>query len=403
MMHPAVAPSNPAIDPPASWGTRSSVAVLRDLRDREKALAADISTLQRRHIVHLIKHCGYANGNVHVAVDLACVQAKTGHQVTFISAGGTFVPLLEQYGVHHITLPHDQTKPWSMLRAAWTLARFARRNRPYVMNAHMMSSALVGWVASKVSGVPLVTIVHNSFDKHSSIMRLGRRVIAVSVAERESLIEKGYRSNSLVAIMNAPANSPRDAFMDDGREVVLESPAILAINALHRRKGVFDLIDACTRLFAHLPAWKLYIAGEGPDSEILKQQVADAGMSDRILFLGFMPAPGRLLKQADIMVLASYADPCSLVIGEARAAGCAIVATDVGGTREMLDYGRAGRLVPPGRPDLLAAALLPLMQSKIERQNLQRLSRQGANVFHVERLVDDYANVYAQARGATSA
>ena len=381
---------------------RTSLSLLLELQDRKRTMASS-KVKQSRHILHIIKHCGYANGNVHVAVDLACLQAKAGNEVTFISAGGTFVPLLESHGVCHITLNHDQSKPLSLLRTMWKVTRFVRKTRPYVMNAHMMSSALVGWVASHLSGVPLVTTVHNSFDKHSSIMRLGRRVIAVSQAERASLIQKGYRSDQVVAVMNAPAESPREAFMDDGREIILQSPAILAINALHRRKGVFDLIEACTGLFQTLPDWKLYIAGEGPDREVLEQQARKAGLTDRIIFLGFVPAPGRLLKQADIVVLASYADPCSLVIGEARAAGCAIVATDVGGNKEMLEFGRAGRLVPAGQPQILASVLKPLMVDSFERVALQRAARKGASVFHVERLVADYATVYDQAREGRAA
>ncbi len=402
-MQPTTAPFDPAETTSSPQTPRSSSSRLFKVREREAERADGMAHRLSRHIVHLIKHCGYANGNVHVAVDLACVQARAGHQVTFISAGGTFVPLLEQYGVQHITLNHDQNKPFSLLRTMGKVAWFAYRKKPYVINAHMMSSALVGWVGSLVSGVPLVTTVHNSFDKHSVIMRLGRRVIAVSQAERVSLLKKGYRSDRLVAVMNAPANSPREAFMDDGREIILQSPAILAINALHRRKGVFDLIEACTQIFKELPGWKLYIADEGPDQELLKQQAAQAGLADRIIFLGFVAAPGRLLKQTDIFVLASYADPCSLVIGEARAAGCAIVATDVGGTREMLDNGRAGRLVPPGRPATLAAVLRSVMVDGHERYELQQESLRGSKVFQVERLVEDYALVYEQAQGRRSA
>lgn len=402
-MQPSIATSHAATMPPSLDASPGKAPPLHRPRALEATPRLDPANRPLNHIVHLIKHCGYANGNVHVAVDLACVQASAGHTVTFISAGGTFVPLLEQYGVQHITLNHDQGKPLSLLRTMWTVARFARRHKPHVMNAHMMSSALVGWVASIVSGVPLVTTVHNSFDKHSSIMRLGRIVVAVSQAERESLLNKGYRGDHLVAIMNAPANSPRDAFMDDGKTVLLEGPAILAVNALHRRKGVFDLIDACSRIFPALPAWKLYIAGEGPDRQLLEQQAAAAGIADRVVFLGFVAAPAHLLKQADIVVLASYADPCSLVIGEARAAGCAIVATDVGGTREMLDYGRAGRLVPPGKPDTLATTLQSLMIDEHERRELQRASRQDADVFQVNRLVEDYARVYLQAQEGRSA
>lgn len=349
-------------------------------------------------VVHLIKHCGYANGSVHVAVDLACIQAQAGDDVTVISSGGTFVPLLEQYGVRHLTLPHDQNRPLNMLRAAWALTRLAHTLRPDVLHAHMMSSAIVGWLASRFSGVPLVTTVHNSFDPHSILMRLGDRVVAVSDAERQALLRRGFSAENLVAVLNAPDQSPREAFMDDGREVLLQSPCIVAANALHRRKGMFDLIEACSRLFAELPAWKLYIAGEGPDRERLEEQVRTRGLGERITFLGFLPSPRPLMKHADLFVLASYADPCSLAVGEARSAGCAIVATAVGGTPEMLSFGEAGRLVEPGNVDQLTAALRDLMTDPEARAELRQAALDGAAVFHVGRLLGDYAQVYRDAQ-----
>lgn len=230
-------------------------------------------TGSRMRVVHLIKHCGYANGSVHVAVDLACIQAQAGNEVTVISSGGTFVPLLQQYGVRHLALPHDQNRPLEVLRTAWTVARLVRRQRPHVLHAHMMSSAVVGWIASRYAGVPLVTTVHNSFDPHSVLMRLGDRIVAVSEAERKALLKKRFPESRLVAVLNAPDQSPREAFMEDGRTVPIENPCIVAANALHRRKGVFDLIEACARLFDQAPAWKLYVAGEGPDRAALEAQV----------------------------------------------------------------------------------------------------------------------------------
>ena len=111
-MQPTTAPFDPAETTSSPQTPRSSSSRLFKVREREAERADGMAHRPSRHIVHLIKHCGYANGNVHVAVDLACVQARAGHQVTFISAGGTFVPLLEQYGVQHITLNHDQNNPF---------------------------------------------------------------------------------------------------------------------------------------------------------------------------------------------------------------------------------------------------------------------------------------------------
>jgi glycosyltransferase involved in cell wall biosynthesis len=178
---------------------------------------------------------------------------------------------------------------------------------------------------------------------------------------------------------------------------VLEGPCVVAICALHRRKGVFDIIDACAKLFPEFPDWRLYIAGEGPDRQALEQQAERLGLAGRVVFLGFVPAPKTLFKQSDIFVLASYADPGSLSVGEARAAGCAIVATAVGGTSEMLEFGEAGRLVAPGSPMQLAVELRRLMESPTERATLRQAALKGSEIFAVERLIADYGRVYAAA------
>jgi len=131
-------------------------------------------TTSVRRIIHLSKHCVDGNGHVHVAVDLACLQADAGCEVLFISGGGTYEPMLKENNVRHITLEQDYKNPLAMLKTTWELARVVRSFRPDVLHAHMMGSALVGYLVSLVSRVPLITTVHNSFDAHSVIMRLGR-------------------------------------------------------------------------------------------------------------------------------------------------------------------------------------------------------------------------------------
>jgi len=371
--------------------TRTAVAT--DTRD-------DINMTRHRlirRVFHLAKHCGYGNGNVHVAVDLACVQAQRGVDVVFISGGGTFEELLAKHGVVHIKIDQDQRKPFSLLRAGYSIARLSMRFKPDILHAHMMGAAAVGYMASRITGVPLVTTVHNSFDRHSILMRLGNRVVAVSEAEKKHLLRQGYKSDQVDVVLNAPLNSPRLDKATIRTGVTLESPCIVAICGLHRRKGVFDLINACAEVFRDLPEWRLYIAGEGPDQESLKEQSRSMGLADRITFLGFVSDPRGLLQQCDIFVLASYADPCSLVIGEARGAGCAIVATAVGGTPEMLEFGQKGRLISPGKPKELAAELRSLMTDPIARAELRRASLEGSEIFDVHRLTGEYERVYQRA------
>jgi glycosyltransferase involved in cell wall biosynthesis len=361
----------------------------------------------RRRIFHLAKHVGIGNGSAHVVVDLACSQAAAGHDVTVVSGGSTFVELLVDQGVNHVLLKQDQKRPYTAMASLWRLIGLTRAQRPDVLHAHMMGSALLGYIASKACRAPLVTTVHNSFDKHSFIMRLGHHVVAVSDAERETLAGRGYKRDRLSAVLNAPNNSPREQFFGQPQTPAVPRPCILTVCGLHRRKGVGDVIDAFGMVSRAFPDWHLIIVGEGPDRQLLEEQVGRLNLQRRVLFLGFVPTPKPILRQSDIFVLASYADPCSLVIGEARGAGCAIVATAVGGTPQMLEFGKAGRLVPPGAPKRLAAELEALMRSPDARRGLREVAAWGADIFDVRRVAADYLAVYETAiaryrGGATS-
>ena len=364
------------------------------------AIPRDLERDAPMRIVHVVKHCHHANGSVHVAVDLACMQARAGDAVMFASNGGTFVDLLEAEGVRHVTMRQDQTRPHTLLRSGVALAALARRFRPDVLHAHMMGGAAIAYAASRVAGIPLVTTVHNSFDRHSVLMRLGDRVVAVSEHERSHLIERGYKAERVRAIWNAPSASPRHAVIGNDRSFTLRRPSVVAICGLHRRKGVFDIIDACGAAFRDIPGWHLTIAGEGPDRAALEAQVRDRGLADHVTFIGYLQDPRTIYEQADIFVLASYADPGSLSIGEARTAGCAIIGTAVGGTPEMLEHGGCGRLIPPGDVVRLEAELRALMTDAPARHALGRRARAGSEIFNVARLVPEYAAVYREAMAA---
>jgi glycosyltransferase involved in cell wall biosynthesis len=382
----------PSPTPLVGLNGTSKHSALLDMRPQNGA-----QTTRVRRIIHLCKHCVDGNGHVHVAVDLACLQADAGCEVLFISGGGTYESMLMRNRVRHIRLEQDYKNPLSLLKTAWELIRVVRSFRPEVLHAHMMGSALVGYLVSLVSRVPLVTTVHNSFDAHSIIMRLGRRVVAVCEAEKETLVQRGFDARRMDVVLNAPVGSPRAQSRTNAVDPVLLSPCITTVCGLIRRKGVFDLLEACSTLFREMPEWRLYIAGDGPDRQSLEQQAIASGVGDNIIFMGAVPAPRVLFEQTDIFALCSYADPCSLVIGEARGAGCAIVATAVGGTPEMLEFGRAGRLVPPGQPAQLAAELRSLMTDSVARALLRKASSEGAEVFDVHRLLGDYDRVYQRA------
>ena len=345
-------------------------------------------------IIHLIKHCNHANGNDHVAIDLACVQASKGHEVIYVSAGGDYEGLLTAYGVTLERIDQSGGSLGSIFQAIGELARLCKWFKPNLIHAHMMSGAVFGYVASMATGVPLMTTVHNSFDVHSILMRLGRIVVAVSAAERELLLKRGFKADQLVAILIGPNQSPREKWHSGDVEPALTTPSVTMVCGLHQRKGVHDVLMAFSRLQSDLPQWHLNIIGDGPDRAKLEAFTDRLGVSKFTHFLGYIGAPKSLLRKSAIFVSASYAEPFGLSTAEAREAGCAIVATAVGGTPELLEYGKSGCLVQPGQPEQLECELRRLMSDPNELRAWQVRSKTGSDYFNVFRLAKDYQRVY---------
>lgn len=342
--------------------------------------------------MHLLKHGRQGNGHVHVAVDLACLQADAGHEVSFVSSGGSYDQLLTNHGVRVATIPESGGLRGTA-RSGMSLLRVARALRPDIMHAHMMSSAVLGYGAARVVGATLITTMHNSFDRHSVLMRLGQVIVAVSEAERRLLLSRGYPARKVVTVVNGADGSPREV-LPGGDIGPLVQPSVMTLSGLHPRKAVGDVIAAFAEVHPEFPDWHLNIVGWGPDRSRLESLVAERGIESSVHFLGSTIAPRDLLAAADIFASASLADPCPLAVAEARAAACAVVATSVGGVPEMLDHGRAGHLVPPSNPAAMAAAFRTLMADPDVLAVWRARARHGSEYFTVTRMTGDYEQVY---------
>jgi glycosyltransferase involved in cell wall biosynthesis len=346
-------------------------------------------------IMHLLNHCYDGNGHVNVAVDLACAQAAEGHEVVVASAGGPYVTHLRSHHVRHADLPAI-TGRINLMTSARRLVAEVRHFEPNVLHAHMVTSALQGVVAARIVGVPLVTTVHNSFDRYSTLMRVGSVVVAVSQAERALLLSRGYPGDRLVTVLNGPIGSPRASWASDVIGSLLR-PSVMTLSGLHRRKAVNDVIDAFAAILPAFPQWHLNIVGDGPDREQLEGRVRTLGLTESVHVLGSTLNPGPLLRQSEIFASGSLAEPFGLAVAEARAAGCAVVATAVGGVPEVVDHGAAGLLSPPADPPAMAANLRRLMSSPTTLAAWRSRARAGSDRFSVRRMTADYLTVYQDA------
>ena len=137
------------------------------------------------------------------------------------------------------------------------------------------------------------------------------------------------------------------------------------------------------------------IAGDGPQRKELENLAAHLGLTGRVSFLGWRDDAVELLGALDIFCMSSRWEGCPMVLLEAMAMRCPVVATDIGGVREIVINEETGLLVAPGDPEALADAVLRLLAADAERERMGAAGRQRVEQhFGVEDMLAAYARLY---------
>ncbi len=345
------------------------------------------------HILNDVTDRG--NGIVNAAVDLAVEQARQGQTVAVVSAGGGYQPLLESVGVRHFTLDQSR-RPIQIVRAGRTFHRQLLDFRPDVVHAHMRTGLLLAWFWARFENFALVGHVHNVHDRESVLMGLADRVIAVSNSVAETMTSRWIPRRKLRVVLNRTLDSPRQPRLQEIEPATLMRPSIVTVCGMTRRKGIEELISAFERVGNEFSGAHLYLVGDGPERSRFEEQARRSPHSRRIHFEGYKAVPQSYMLSADVFVLAARRESFGLVLIEARAAGCAIVATAVDGIPEALENGRAGMLVPMRDLSALAGAVNRLLGSHEERTEWKSRAREGVEKFRVERMVREVNEVYEE-------
>ena len=135
------------------------------------------------------------------------------------------------------------------------------------------------------------------------------------------------------------------------------APHLLFVGRLAAVKGVPVLFEALQQL--DMPDLRVTLIGDGPERAGLEREVAERGLSDVVEFAGYrnQTEVAEALREADALVLPSFAEGVPVVLMEAMASARPVVTTQIAGVPELVEDGVSGRLVPPGDVDALAEAL----------------------------------------------
>ncbi len=236
----------------------------------------------------------------------------------------------------------------------------------------------------------IVTTEHNVWSTHVRLTRwadastahLDDAHLAVSAAVRDSLpVRLRDRTEVIRHGIDVPAVSAQRANRADvRRELGLDGRRVVGTVAnLRATKGWPDLLAAARSVLDAVDDAQFVAVGQGPLEAEVTRLHAELGLGDRFRLLGYREDAIRVMAGCDVFCLASHHEGLPVAMMEAMALGLPVVATDVGGLREVVTDGVHGRLVPSRRPDLLARALTEVLTDDAAR---------AAMAAHVDAIVD---------------
>lgn len=236
---------------------------------------------------------------------------------------------------------------------------------------------------------------------------LADAIVPNSVAGEQLLVERGLPRSKIRVIYNG-INLDRLTVNDDAatahREALAcEGQAFVAgmLASLTPAKGHATAIRALAELRDRQPQVRLAIVGDGPLRSHLEGLVAELGLTEQVTFFGYRRDVADLLATFDVLVSASRDNEgCSNSILEAMALGVPVIATNIGGNRELVQTGETGRLVDPENPVSLANAISSTINERGETRMMADQARERINSqFSLERMIRDYEDLYKQLLG----
>lgn len=300
-------------------------------------------------------------------------------------------------------------QPWADLCALLALVRLLRRMRPTVVHTHSSKAGILGRLAARLAGVPV--IVHSihgfGFTRYQpvpvrrTLIALERlaatvttRFIAVSEANRRLGVELGLfppercvviRSGvDLAAIRRLTVDTvamKRDLGLEPGR------PVVGMVAPMKPQKAPLDFVRVAARVLARKPETQFLFVGDGELRAAMEAEIARLGLGRSLRLVGWRRDVPAVMRCLDVFVLTSLWEGLPRVYLEALASGVPVVGTRVDGAAEVVRDGINGFLVAPGDVQSLADRVLWLLANPAAAADMGRRGESLPEEFDIHEMV----------------
>ncbi len=325
-----------------------------------------------------------------------CAARDEGYEVHCISTKGDNFEALEQEGfiTHDIRIKRSFS-PLSDLKTLWNLFSCCRKERFDIVHTHTPKVSLLGQLAAKFAGVPVIINTVHGYYFHEYMPPLKRwfyiamewvasrcstfilsqnpedieTAVKLKIAPRERF---GYLGNGIDLSEFDPNKFDSDFRKQKRKEIDVPEDAVIIgiVGRLVREKGFIELFEAFQQIMKkHKDVWLLIVGPEEPEKNdrISGDTFLEYGIESRVRYLGMRGDIEEIMSCMDIYTLPSWREGFPRSAIEAAAMGLPIVTTNIRGCRQVVTDGKNGLLVARKSVSELASALEDLIKSEEKR------------------------------------
>lgn len=285
----------------------------------------------------------------------------------------------------------------TMIQLWWYL----KKNHFDVLHTHTSKAGIVARIAGWLAGVRCVIhtphghIFYGYFSPRKTAFLIGverliskksSAIITLTNGERKDYLDRKIGTpDSIVPILSGINLAP---FLSDAidksavrRELGLPLNGFIAgtVARLVSVKNHDVIVSAAEIIKDQAPDLLFVFAGDGDLRDHLEKRIAQAGLSQRFLFLGWSNDTPKILKALDLFVMCSHNEGMGRAFVEAQASGVPVIGSRVGGIPEVLIEGKTGYMVPPDDASALAECIMQLYNDSEKRQQMSMACREWVN------------------------
>lgn len=361
----------------------------------------------RRKVLLLVDSL-YPGGAERSVVNLATHLPRERYEVTVCATRrhtGTLADELVAAGIRYETLGRSGRVDVAPFRRLYKLLREERYD---VLHAHKFGSNLWGSILGRLARTPVVVAHEHTWSYEGQplrrfldgrvIGRLADVMVAVSTRDRERMTsvegvppsKTTYMPNAYVPPEGEGIDGDLRAELGLGRDV----PLVGTLAVLRPQKAVDVLVDAFALLSERIPDAHLVVGGSGEKAEEWAAHARALGVGNRVHWLGLRNDAPVVLRGLDVAAMSSDFEGMPIFAFECMAERVPLVATDVGGLRDIFENGVSAVLVPARDAQAMSDALEQLLRDPDRRRAIAGAAHERLDDFRIGRAVERVGELY---------